>query len=319
VGISCSAAVASPSVGSGVSDAITFNAAGNLAAGTYPATITATGGGHTHTTQILIDCVPATSAPEFIPAPGTYLDEQTVTLRDATRGAILYYTTDGSVPTASSAAYTGPITVKSTATLRAIAIAPKYSLSGVATGSYTISPVPATPVFSVASGTYISAQTVAISDATDGVKIYYTLNGSNPTAKSTLYTGPVLVKNSGTLQAIAVAPGGTPSKVALARYVLVAATPQISPPGGRYPGLVTVTMSSASPNATIFYTTNGSMPTVESARYTGPIVVHSSEKVTAMAAETGFTPSQIVEAQYVMGPIAGPPGSPVNPVSASVR
>jgi len=319
VGISCSAAVATSSVGSGVSDAITFNAAGNLAAGTYPAMITATGGGHTHTAQILVDCVPATSAPEFIPAPGTYLDEQTVTVSDATRGAIVYYTTDGSVPTASFAAYTGPITVKSTGTLRAIAIAPKYSLSGVATGSYTISPVPATPAFSVASGTYISTQTVSISDATDGVSIYYTLNGTTPTAESTIYTGPVLIKSSGTLEAIAVAKGGTPSKVASASYTLNAAAPEISPPGGRYPGLVTVTMSSASPNATIFYTTNGSTPTAESARYTGPIVLHSSETVTAIAAETGFTASRSVEATYIMEPIAEPPGSPVNPVSASVR
>ncbi len=53
-GITCSAATAAPTVGSGVSDNITVNVAGTVAAGTYPAVVTATGGGHTHTAEILV-------------------------------------------------------------------------------------------------------------------------------------------------------------------------------------------------------------------------------------------------------------------------
>jgi len=318
-GITCSAATASPSAGAVISDAITFHVANTVAVGTYSAVITATGGGHTHTAQILVACTAPTSAPSFVPAAGTYTVAQTVTISDATPGASFYYTTDGSTPTGSSARYSGPIAVKSTATLRAIAIAPEYALSDVASASYTISPTPATPTFSVASGTYTSAQTVTISDGTSDVAIYYTLNGSSPTTQSTLYTAPVLVNSSCTLQAIAVAQGGSPSKVAIAKYVLDAAAPVISPAGGRYPGLVTVTMTSASPNASIFYTTDGSTPTVASARYTRPFVLHAAETVSAMAAESGFTSSSIVKAVYTMGPVGVPPGSPVRPLAASVR
>jgi hypothetical protein len=46
-------------------------------------------------------------------------------------------------------------------------------------------PAAATPTFSVAAGTYPAAQMVTISDATTGATIYYTTNGSAPTASST--------------------------------------------------------------------------------------------------------------------------------------
>ena len=59
----------------------------------------------------------------FLPAAGTFTTAQSVTLSDATSGATIYYTTNGSTPTPSSTAYTGPITVSSTETLQAIAAA----------------------------------------------------------------------------------------------------------------------------------------------------------------------------------------------------
>jgi hypothetical protein len=49
----------------------------------------------------------------------------------------------------------------------------------------------ATPTFSLAAGTYTSAQTVALSDATTGATIYYTTNGAGPTTSSTEYLSPI--------------------------------------------------------------------------------------------------------------------------------
>src|ERR1700674_686377 len=67
-------------------------------------------------------------------------------------------------------------------------------------------PTPAaTPTFSVASGSYSSAQTVTISDATTGATIYYTTNRTTPTTASTLYTGAITVNSTEVLEAIAVA------------------------------------------------------------------------------------------------------------------
>src|SRR6478672_11137066 len=55
---------------------------------------------------------------------------------------------------------------------------------------------PSAPVFSVPSGVYATMQTVSITDATAGAKIYYTTNGTAPTLMSTPYTGPISVSAS---------------------------------------------------------------------------------------------------------------------------
>jgi sugar lactone lactonase YvrE len=87
--------------------------------------------------------VPAPAAePSFAPPPGNYTDAQWVTIADATADAPIYYTTDGSMPSTASQLYTGPIQVTSSETIRAAALAPGYSLSSVASASYTISPLP---------------------------------------------------------------------------------------------------------------------------------------------------------------------------------
>jgi hypothetical protein len=61
---------------------------------------------------------------------------RTATLSDTTPGVILYYTTDGTTPTQSSAVYTSPILIPKGATLRAVALAPGYPPSDVAIGVF---------------------------------------------------------------------------------------------------------------------------------------------------------------------------------------
>ena len=78
----------------------------------------------------------------------------------------------------------------------------------------------AKPTFSPAAGRYTEAQTVTISCATEGVAIYYTIDGSTPTASSTRYTSPITIGETTTLKAIAVNGDGEESSVATARYVI---------------------------------------------------------------------------------------------------
>ena len=77
------------------------------------------------------------AAPTFSPAGGTYTTAQNVTLTCATSGANIYYTTDGTTPSASSTLYQGAITISTTTTLKAIAIKDGIS-SEVAEAVYTI-------------------------------------------------------------------------------------------------------------------------------------------------------------------------------------
>jgi hypothetical protein len=93
-----------------------------------------------------------------------------------------------------------------------------------ADGTITLNAAAATnvakPTFSPAAGRYTEAQTVTISCATEGVAIYYTIDGSTPTASSTRYTSPIVIEETTTLKAIAVNADGEESLVATAKYII---------------------------------------------------------------------------------------------------
>ena len=91
--------------------------------------------------------------------------------------------------------------------------------SAVATASYTITV--ATPAFSVESGAVNSGKEVTISCTTEGAKIYYTTDGTEPTASSTEYTAAISVTPPMTLKAIAVKSGMNDSAVASASYLVI--------------------------------------------------------------------------------------------------
>jgi len=87
----------------------------------------------------------AAAMPKFSMKPGNYSGPITVKIKDSTRGAVIYYTTDGWTPTAASTRYTGPIALDSTTTLQAIAISPYGVRSRVANAVYTLKGAAATP------------------------------------------------------------------------------------------------------------------------------------------------------------------------------
>jgi len=74
--------------------------------------------------------------PAITPAGGTFTAAQSVTITDATASATIHYTTDGSTPAASSPAYQAAIPLSSLTTVQAMAIAPNYANSGVATATF---------------------------------------------------------------------------------------------------------------------------------------------------------------------------------------
>jgi N-acetylneuraminic acid mutarotase len=163
-----------------------------------------------------------TPAPIFSPPAGSYTKAQSVSLSDQTAGAVIHYTIDGTRPNSTSAVYSTPITVSTTETVNAIAVANGMAISAPATAAYALNfGVAAQPAFSIPGGTYTSAQTVAITDSTPGAVIYYTTDGSTtPTAASTRYTAPIVVSTTETLQAIAIAANYSNSPVASATYTI---------------------------------------------------------------------------------------------------
>ncbi len=123
-----------------------------------------------------------------------------------TTGACIAATLGSSGSFATTVTFTPVATGTRTAVLTATDNSHNAAIAMV-TGVGSSQPAAATPAFSVAAGTYTSIQTVTLSDTTSGASIYYTTNGTTPTAGSTLYTGPITVSASETIEAIATATG----------------------------------------------------------------------------------------------------------------
>ena len=249
----------------------------------------------------------ATSAqvatPAFSPAAGAYGSDQSVTISCATSGATIYYTTDG----ATWNIYSGPIAVQGNGTdelITAYATATGLTDSGVAGAEYIINTQVAVPVVSITSGTYSSDPTLSITCATAGATIYYTTDGSVPTTSSTLYTGPISLSSTQSLdiRAIAVKDGMISSSVDAGTYTIDptrVSTPQFSPAGGSFSSPQSVAIGSWTSGATIRYTTDGSTPTeTYGVIYYGPISLGSACTLKAIAYMPGMSDSTVQTQSY---------------------
>lgn len=249
-----------------------------------------------------IDLQPAPS-PVFVPAAGTFNTSQTISITASTPGSVIYYTTDGSLPTLASPRFTSSISLSSegSTTLRAVATAPGYAQSTISSATYVIDfPAAAEPTTSPAAGDYSSVQNVVLADAAPGASIFYTTDGSSPTPASMSYTLPIIVTTSTNIRAIATAPNFTPSAVSSNRFRFPAAAPAISPLGGTYTKAQVVTLSDAVPGASIFYTLDGSRATSASTPYIGPFSLSGSTTVNAVAWAPNFSLSPLTTAAYTI-------------------
>lgn len=178
--------------------------------------------------------------------------------------------------------------------------------NATSSGSFSpIVPVIQAPVISLASGTYPSATSTTLSCETDGALIYYTLDGSIPVVGSPqtrLYNdAPIFIGTSLTLRAIGFRNGWATSPVASATYTITtptrAAMPVITPPTGSYVGGQYVSISTTTPGATIWYTTNGQTPQPgvnNPTRYQGPFTrIDPFVSIKAIAVADGYFTSLI--------------------------
>jgi len=252
----------------------------------------------------------AAVSPTFSPGSGTFCSPTSVTILDATPGATIYYTTDGSFPTTSSMSCNSPCVVPSkvstTTTIRAMAAGTGISQSGTVVATYTIAAQ--NPTFSPAAGTYTTPTTVTINEATPGVTIYYTLNGGFPTTSSANCTSPCTIlpafTANTTIRAMALGPGISQSGTSVAAYSLAALNPTFTPGSGTYTGAQQVQISDTStlPGVVIYYTTNGSIPTTSLAPCANPctVTVAATSTIKAIASGPNLSQSGVVMASYTI-------------------
>jgi len=168
----------------------------------------------------LLNGEPTAAAPTISPNGGSFGGTQSVTLSSTTTDAQIYYTLNGSTPTPASTLYTGPISLSTDATVKAIASAAGYIQSSVTSAVFTFTDQTPQVSISPAAGSYGSSQQVTLTDTDTNAKIYYTTNGSTPSSSSTLYTGPITVAISETINAIAIDPSLANSDVTTAAYTI---------------------------------------------------------------------------------------------------
>ena len=258
---------------------------------------------------------PTVATPTFSPAAGTYTTAQNVTISTTPSDADIYYTTNGSVPSATNGTkYTGAISVNSKTTIKAIAIKGNYNNSNVAEAEYNIVTIEHA---GTETDPYSVADARSAIDASTGMQNVYATGivSAIPTAYSTEYSNITFnfVDNEGDnvfLQAyrcggddaaevqvgdVVIVYGNLKkhgdtyefdegcSLVSLIHPSVAVETPAFSLESGIFEDEQTVTISCATSGARIYYTTDGSDPTNGSSLYEAPITINSNTVLKAIA------------------------------------
>ncbi|MBO5806961.1 MAG: chitobiase/beta-hexosaminidase C-terminal domain-containing protein, partial [Bacteroidaceae bacterium] len=164
--------------------------------------------------------------------------------------------------------------------VRIVTLTVNYSASAEA-------PAVEAPVFSVEKGTHYNPFSVEIA-AEEGATVYYTLDGTEPTAESTEYTEAIAINKFGTtvtVKAAAVVEGEW-SNVASATYSLKVAAPEFSIKGGVYEKLTganALQFTTETEGATIYYNNRGGNPIEAGSKSYGSLSVLSTAEVKAVA------------------------------------
>lgn len=305
--------------------------------------------------DVAVTAADVTAAPVASPQAGKYTSNQSVTLTSNTQDAMIYYTIDGSEPTVQDGIeYDAPILIEGregeivTTEIKAIAVAPDMQESAISTFQYTIE-IPAevgtvaAPVASPKAGTYTSNQSVVLSSDTSDATIYYTIDGSEPTIKNGIeYDMPIAIKGREgesvitEIKAIAVAPDLQDSSVSTFRYTIeipketddTIEAPKASLQEGNYTSNQLVKLTSNTPDATIYYTLDGSEPTAKNGvEYDAPIKIEgkAGESVTvvlkAIAVAPDLQESTVSVFRYTIqipGVVVGTTSAPVAQPAAGV-
>ncbi len=216
-----------------------------------------------------------------------------VSITCGTEGSTIHYTIDNSEPTSTSTAYSGPFSVTSPTTVKAIATHTTEDPSDVA--ELVILQV-ATPTIQ-----NNGSNAISITTATVGATIYYTTDGSTPTTSSTEYTVPLTENISGVIiKAIAVKEGMITSTVVSNAVTLQCATPVIARSGNDG---FTISCPFPISGVTIYYTTDGTTPTTSSSSISSGGIVSSTLPVTvnAMAVAANYDNSDVSTATLKQG------------------
>ena len=256
--------------------------------------------------------------PMASPGAGEVAAGALISLATSSADAEIYYTLDGSEPDRTGARYEAPLSLTAAATIKAIAVKEGLADSDTLAAAYTLSRpgAAARPSASPAPGAVDSGAAVSLSTSTEGAEIYYTLDGTEPDRTGTKYAAPIVITAGTTIKAIAVKEGLADSDTMTAAYSIKdkASAPTASPPPGAVDSGGTISLSTATEGAEIYYTLDGTAPDNTKAKYGAPISIIANTTIMAIAVKGGITDSDIATMSYTVKaapPAASLPGGAV--------
>lgn len=157
-------------------------------------------------------------------------------------------------------------------------------------------------------GTFSSSQNVVLI-ADEAATIFYTLDGSTPTTSSAVYSSPIAINTTKTLKFFGKDSAGNVSAVQSLLFTINTGGGDTSPPivtaspnGGVFPTSQQVTLSS-NETAVIYYTLDGSTPTVSSTVYSSPITISSTTTLKFIGKDTAGNVSTVQSVTFTKQPV----------------
>ncbi len=256
-------------------------------------------------------------APKISPAGGTFSGQAYVILSSpADTAAAIYYTLDGSSPDTSSthSLYQGkPISISKTTTLKVVATRTNFINSDIVSETYKLIPGPISA--KPAPGVFDSVTTVTLSALPANAEIHYIVDGT-PTSDSPVFpVDGLALRGTGTISAIAIL-DSVSSAVYSFGYTLKGtqlATPAITTSTGQttFKDSLRVWLTPPTPDALLYYTKDGTQPTVKSDKYSGPIPMDTTTTLEVIAVQKGFENSRLLVSTFTLVPdmpTVSPPG-----------
>jgi len=146
---------------------------------------------------------------------------------------------------------------------------------------------------------------MGLSCATEGAEIRWTLDGSEPTRASALYTGPVAVRIGQTLKAVAFKAGMLASETLSAVFTAAEKAAAAVPASTRNYRSETIVLTSDIEGATIHYTLDGTDPTESSPVCDGPLTFTSDGTLKAVVYAEGYKPGEVLTYEYFVKRLFG--------------
>lgn len=255
------------------------------------------------------------------PLSGTFTTAQNVTMASITPGTVIRYTTDGTEPIESSTAYTAPFTADGNMTIKAKGFISGWEPSSTVSVTYVFNATK--PTFSVANGLYYNSFNLTLSSPTPNAVIRYTTDGTLPTESSSQYDDPITIDVTTLIKARTFKTNWNPSAADSASYELKVTATNFTPNPTNYYSAQNILITTTTPGASIYYTTDGTEPSQNDNLYSAPVSLSVNTTLKAKAYKAGWTPSNTTSGGYtftVNTPTFDPlPGTYSNPLYVAIE